>query len=546
MPKLLRTLLLAAVAALPWASTASASEIEVVKGGKYWGKVDAYQVGDDLYLGLKEAAKVYGAQLYWYAVKGQVTLTLRGRPVAFTEDSVEVSVDGRPAKLPRPLLVRVGRAFVPIEFFSEPAFAEVAGLETRFNPKTRLMLVDQRSNVGPLRWFTYPDHTRVVLELADGLRFDSGPRGVGGYQVSIPNGVIDWSERIDVGDGVVDAVHLTQDARQARLELSFQQGADGVVQKEFPGPRRLVIDVQRRPGAPRDAAPLGATLPDAPDSMKPERPEAAKAPEKPAAKTAQAEAPRQAPAKAAPKASEAALPRVSARSAAEKPLYRIAVDAGHGGKDGGTTGRRGTLEKDINLAAAMDLAKLLQEEGRFEVILVRQTDVFVKLGARSKMANEAGADLFISLHSNAHTSKAESGFEVYALAERASDPDAERLAEFENSVLDLEGVDAKDDGAALLVALGRTEDMNAGLELAGLVQKQLASRVDLPNRGVKQAAFYILRNVNCPSILVEMGFLSNERDEAKLESAKYRRRLVEGIYAGVVDYFNRRAPGRGE
>ncbi|MBI2362600.1 MAG: N-acetylmuramoyl-L-alanine amidase [Elusimicrobia bacterium] len=132
------------------------------------------------------------------------------------------------------------------------------------------------------------------------------------------------------------------------------------------------------------------------------------------------------------------------------------------------------------------------------------------------------------------------------MAERASDPDAERLAEFENSVLELEGVEDKDAETAILVQLGRTEDMNLGLELAGLVQKQLASRVDLPNRGVKQAAFYVLRNVNCPSVLVEMGFLSNERDEAKLESAKYRRRLVEGIYAGVVEYFNRRAPGAGE
>ncbi|MBI5596311.1 MAG: N-acetylmuramoyl-L-alanine amidase [Elusimicrobia bacterium] len=542
MSRLLRLVLLAVAAALPGAAAAAGSEIEVVKGGKYWGTVDSYAVGDDLYLGLKEAAKVYGAQLYWYAVKGQVTLTLRGRPVAFTEDSVDVSVDGRPVKLPRPLLVRVGRAFVPVEFFSDPACAEVAGLETKFNPKTRLMLVDQRSNVGPLRWFTYPDHTRVVLELGEGLRFESGPREVGGYQVGIPNGVIDWSERIDVGDGVLDAVHLTQDARQARLELSFQQGADGVVQKEFSEPRRLVIDVRRRPGSARDSAPLGATLPDAPLPAKPAEPKVVLKPAAPKALPAEAAKPAPPQAVETPKAA----PAPAKPKAPERPLYRIAVDAGHGGKDGGTTGRRGTLEKDINLAAAMELAKLLQEEGRFEVNLVRQTDVFVKLGERSKMANEAGADLFISMHSNAHPSRAESGFEVYALAERASDPDAERLAEFENSVLELEGVEGKDAETAILVQLGRTEDMNLGLELAGLVQKQLASRVDLPNRGVKQAAFYILRNVNCPSVLVEMGFLSNERDEAKLESAKYRRRLVEGIYAGVVEYFNRRSPDDAE
>lgn len=229
---------------------------------------------------------------------------------------------------------------------------------------------------------------------------------------------------------------------------------------------------------------------------------------------------------------------------AEKARYRIAVDAGHGGKDGGATGRRGTLEKDINLYAALELAKLLEEEGRFEVMLVRQSDVFVKLGERARMANEAQADLFVSLHSNAHPSRAESGFEVYFLSERASDPEAERLAEFENSVLALETEPGQaDEAEALLYQLARTEFMNDAGELAGLVAKNLAVRVDLPNRGVKQAAFYVLRGVNAPAILVELGFLSNERDEAKLESAKYRRRLVEGLYAGIVDFYNRRAGG---
>lgn len=531
------------------AGAAFAGEIEVVKGGKYWGKVDSYEAGPEVYIGLKEASKVYGAQLYWYAASGEVSLTLRGRPVVFKEDSDEVSVDGRPAKLPRAMLTRVGRAFIPIEFLSDPLFEEVSGLGTKFNAKTRLLLVDARSNVGPLRWFTYPDHTRIVLELSEGLGVQSDRRGVGGWEAVIPNGVIDWSERVEVKDGVVDVVQLSQDSRQARLAVSLLEGAEGIKQTELPKPRRLVLDVARRKGAPRDAGPAGASLPDALESVKPEKPAVAPS------------APPRAPVEAAKatvkEASEAGQKALSVETAkppvvpipakvkpVEKARYRIAVDAGHGGKDGGATGRRGTLEKDINLYAALELAKLLEEEGRFEVMLVRQSDVFVKLGERARMANEAQADLFVSLHSNAHPSRAESGFEVYFLSERASDPEAERLAEFENSVLALETEPGQaDEAEGILYQLARTEFMNDAGELAGLVAKNLAGRVDLGNRGVKQAAFYVLRGVNAPAILVEMGFLSNERDEAKLESAKYRRRLVEGLYGGIVDYYNRRAGG---
>ncbi|MBI3297703.1 MAG: N-acetylmuramoyl-L-alanine amidase [Elusimicrobia bacterium] len=522
MLRTLRAILLASAAALAAAGAARAEELEVVKGGKYWGTVETYQVGPNTYLGLKEAAKVYGAQLYWYAVKGQVTLTLRGRPIMFTEDSDEVNVAGRKTTLPRPLLVRAGRAFVPVEFFADPAFAEAAGFETKFNPSTRLLLVDQRSNVGPMRWFTYPDHTRIVLELSEGLRYEANRREVGGYELAIVNGVIDWSERVDVGDGVVDSVHLTQDARQAVLSVGFLEGADGVKLMELPSPRRLVLDVARRPGAPRAARPAGASLPEK---------VAAKAPIKPAAPGASVieEKP--------------PVPKAGVRS---KARYRIAVDAGHGGKDGGAVGRRGTLEKEINLSAALELVKLLEQEERFEVILVRPDDTFVKLGDRSKKANAASADLFLSLHSNSHPSRLESGFEVYFLSERASDPEAERLAEFENSVLEYEGAaEEGDEASSILVQMARNEFLNDAGELAGLVAKNLATRVDLANRGVKQAAFYVLRGASAPSILVEMGFLSNERDEAKLQSAKYRRRLVEGIYAGVVEFYNRRAAGSG-
>ncbi|MDE2292272.1 MAG: N-acetylmuramoyl-L-alanine amidase, partial [Elusimicrobia bacterium] len=251
-------------------------------------------------------------------------------------------------------------------------------------------------------------------------------------------------------------------------------------------------------------------------------------------------APKPAPAAAAPPAP--ALPP-SAAPAPRRARYKICVDAGHGGKDGGTTGRRGTLEKDVNLAAALQLARLLRKDGRFDVMLTRADDTFVKLGDRARMANEAHADLFVSLHSNANPDRAETGYEVYFLSEKASDPEAARLAEFENSVMKLETGPAEQDPATeILFHMARTEFINDAAELAGYVAKELSTHVDLPDRGVKQASFYVLRGAAEPAILVEMGFLSNERDEEKLDSDKYRQRIVAGVYKGIVDYCEKRSP----
>ena len=143
--------------------------------------------------------------------------------------------------------------------------------------------------------------------------------------------------------------------------------------------------------------------------------------------------------------------------------------------------------------------------------------------------------------SNANPNRGESGFEIYFLNEKASDAGAERLAEFENSVLALEDEENFEDGAAtVLYAMAKSEFINDSAELAGIVSQTVTRRVDLKNRGVKQAAFYVLRGANSPAVLVEMAFLSNARDESKLQSEKYRRKIIEGLKAGIVDFARRK------
>ncbi|HAH07603.1 MAG TPA: hypothetical protein DCM05_13965 [Elusimicrobia bacterium] len=526
-------LLAAFLACLALCPPSRAEEIQVMKSGKYYDKYDAYRVEDDFYLAAKDAAQIYGARVSYHGVSEKVLLSLQGAKVALRIGGSEALVGKRKVELPLKTLLRQNRALIPIAFFEGEAFSEVSGFDTQFNPKTRLLTVNLRSSAGPLRWFTYPDHTRIVLELKDGLAYKAEKRGVRTLDIGIPRGVIEWSEKVEIGDGVVDVIHLRQESKQARLSVVLTGEGARWSLREFEGPRRLVLDIVRPASAGPPPARAAAEPPE--DALEKQAPALA-APE-----VHVSEAP---PKKDAPPVKETpkAEPQASGKEeTSARRKVRVAIDPGHGGRDSGAVGRRKTLEKDLNLQLAKDLARLLEEEEVFDVLLTRQADTFLPLSDRSKTANEWGADLFISMHCNAHRVRSENGYEIYFLSERASDPEAERLAEFENSVLSLEGEGAMEDEAAgLLYQLARNEYINDASELAALMAKTLARRVDLSNRGVKQASFYVLRGANAPAVLVEAGFLTNSKDETKLESKKYRRKIAEGLYAGILEFARRK------
>jgi N-acetylmuramoyl-L-alanine amidase len=524
LPRLL-TLSLAMIlgAAAAAAPSAHGEELQVVLNGRYHEPLAAYKVGNRLFINAKQAGELYGGQVYWYPVSGRVQLGFRSRTLQLVAGSAAASVDGRTVALEEPVLLRAAQAYAPLSFFLGQDFSELSGMESQFDERTRLLTVDRRSSVGSVRWYSYQDYTRVVLELKKPLGHSAAARGVQGVEVNIPFGVIESPEEGTVDDGLVSGYGLRQDAKAVRWSVRFARPGLKWRLRELSGPRRLALEV-----AAVDPASVAAdqqTLVAASTG----------APAQSGAVAASTAAP--APAQAVV-ASTAAVE--TAPPAAGVTRRRIVIDAGHGGKDSGATGRRGTREKDINLAAAKDLAKLLEQERVFEAVLTRDDDTFVPLDERSRIANEGHADLFISLHCNAHRSAKENGFEVYFMSEHASDPEAERLARFENSSLELEGkIPADAEAQMILHAMTKTESINAASELAALVARDLHQRVDLASRGVKQAGFYVLRGTDAPAILIEMAFVSNRRDEAKLGSRRYRSRLVDGIYAGLVDYAKR-------
>lgn len=504
----------------------AAETVAVVVSGAPMDPVPSYKAGGELYLDAKRVGEIYGGQVYWYPVSGRVQLTLRGRTLQFVVDAKKASAGEETFDLSAPVIVRASRAFLPLSFLSSDAFARWSGFDARLDAGTKTLQIERRTTAGPVHAFSYKGRTRLTLDLGPGLTYQTVARGVGAMEIVVPFGVVDGDEKVDVDDEVVASYAVKQEARNARVTVRFAQSGQRWKAAELADPRRLVVDVYAAGVTPPAGAPEPAVAEKAPSKDVSE--EAPQDDESPSLPVAVSTKPVEKPV--------AAVKKTPAKPAAPRKRV-IVVDAGHGGKDPGATGTRGTKEKDITLAAALELARVLRARGDFKVVLTREDDTFIPLSDRSKTANDIDADLFVSLHCNSATNHREHGYEVYSVSEKASDPEAEALAATENAALELEGKNPEEESAKMiLLAMTKTEMVNESAPFAALVEREIGKRVDVPDRGQKQAGFYVLRGTHAPAILVEMAFVSYPKDEAELGSRRFRRKMAEGVAAGIADY----------
>lgn len=234
-----------------------------------------------------------------------------------------------------------------------------------------------------------------------------------------------------------------------------------------------------------------------------------------------------------------ARPSSTSPPAPTRSEWTIMIDPGHGGHEPGSVGPGNTREKDVTLAVARELADRLSGLAGVEVLMTRDEDEFVALGDRTRMANEADADLFVSLHANASRRASAGGFETYFLS-AAKTEDERRVARMENSVIRYENpqIDPESLGDLnfILWDLAQNEYLRESSALAGEIQDEIGRRVSLRNRGVKQAGFYVLNGAFMPAILFEMAFISNPQEEALLNDPQFRTRLVEGLAESLLRY----------
>lgn len=230
---------------------------------------------------------------------------------------------------------------------------------------------------------------------------------------------------------------------------------------------------------------------------------------------------------------EAASREASLAGRFRRGLGKIVLDPGHGGKDPGAVGAGGVYEKDLVLDIALKLAHILRRDLRADVLLTRTRDVFLPLEERTAFANTHQADLFISIHVNSAPSGSLHGIETYLLSE-ATDERALKVAARENGVR----VEELNDLQIILSDLRRRGQINRSVPLAEAVQEAMIAHLTrrysrVRDLGVKQAPFYVLLGARMPSILVEVGFLSNRLGQRRLVSARYRQALAFSISRGV-------------
>ena len=218
----------------------------------------------------------------------------------------------------------------------------------------------------------------------------------------------------------------------------------------------------------------------------------------------------------------------------------VMLDPGHGGVDPGAIGASGIYEKIITLAAARQLKSRLEDTGRYKVVLTRDKDVSVGLTERRELAHDAGADIFVSLHADSIANKKVRGLSVYTLSERASDAEAAALAEQENDADRIIGVDLSHETQEvrhILVDLAQRESMNLATRMAGRLIGQLRREATVLRNSHRFARFAVLKSPDIPSVLIEMGYLSNKEEEAALKTESYRAKLMAAVVRGLDEHF---------
>ena len=462
------------------------------------------------YVELTRVAASLGTKLNGSAMSVRASIRTPDHSVTFTRNWSQVLVDGKVVILDSPVRVKNGNWLVPHVFVARilPTLAQrpAPAVASKPSDTTGSTTVPSPSVASPapstapptitpprasppaasitlddMRLRSYPSFTRVVLETSTPLTYTVESRGPTA-RIKLP--ALAAEPRADeVRDGYVDTVRIERAGTDAMLRVTFEGEAGEMRVSTLVDPPRLVLDFVR-PGQ------------------------------------------------------EETRPRREVVG----PLKILVLDAGHGGQDSGAVGPTGLMEKDIVLDITRRVARMVEQRLDMKVLLSRDTDAFVTLKDRTSFANRERADLFISIHANAHRTSTSEGVETYFLSSEATDSAARQVAAQENGVVQLEKPAARGNGGrfdivkSILWDLAQSEFQEESSRLAEVVLDSMTKTLRIPNRGVKQAGFYVLGGAAMPAVLIEIGFVTNPREEKKLRESRYRDEIARAIFEGIAEY----------
>jgi len=505
---------------------------------------------------LRDIAFLYGAFLEWKPISGIATIYINNQKIDVKVDDNTVYLNKKSRQLNEKSRLIGNDIFVPVDIFNYKEFGEITQTDTIWDSKNFILNIEHNLNIAPARYFTRADATQIVIHLSESLPY-SISKSTNSVLLNIMRGKTK-NERVNVANGIVKDIIYEDGGRLAVVKINLSKTPKRVRTAKLSNPERISIIIEHQ-------EPIDITTAYSSDSLNAGEFEDVSAflispDELGSARVLNTNS--------VPKGGSvedlvslfsasnaasvknnydivqdsAASLRTNASKRKSNEKKTIVIDPGHGGQDPGAIGAGGTNEKDIVLAIAHELKKILDEDGGYRTVLTRSDDRFIPLGTRAEIANKVHADLFISIHCNANINRSVDGFEIYFLSEKATDPDALATENLENSVIELEGKNTKEKSALqkMFWSMTLNEYINDSAELSSFIAAETPKRLKIQNRGVKQAGFYVLRGAEMPAVLVESAFISNYSQEAKLRTRAFQILVADSIYEGLTRFFARK------
>jgi len=476
--KLLLVLLLLA-AAIP----AKSDDIDLlISGGKE--KIGYYKEGDIDYFSMSELSSVLGDHISWDIVGLSAQYDVQGHKIKFFADSPYINTDDSVLNMTYPALLIKGQIYLPCQTFI-PILDNIRTERVTWERDRKSIRVDSE-------FFTVTD--LAVSAKANGILvelFLSKPTDYEIYEsegnwlnITIPDATVNRRQLLLRRDrNFLRDMNVFQFKSSAQISLRFKRPIQKYNNRLAQNPVRIQISLLDSTAAPIASHGIGKVGPD-------------------------------------------------------HKIDKIIIDPGHGGNDYGAIGLDKTKEKKIVLDIAKRLAKLIRDDKIFEAVLTRSGDKYISLEERTRIANEAAGDLYVSIHANASLNRSARGFQVFFLAPAKND-EARAAAQLENASfaeeLGSQASGEEDNLSFILSDMIQNEFQEESADLASMIDREF--RKSLSNktraRGIDQAGFVVLNGVYMPSVLVETAFLSNRKDEDLLNEKSYRQKVAESIYEGL-------------
>lgn len=452
---------------------------------------------DRLFVSARNVVEALGGRITWFPALKLMTVNINGRTARLVIDDPTLEIDEKVISLEIPARILDNRVMIPLEVIKF-----IAEVDIKWENQTKTLSINTiRPYLLKVRSYSHPDKTRVVIDLSEKTEFRADKlTNPDRIFIDIMGSIVkleDTFKQIKIDDGVVKTVRTAQFNEEiTRVVFDLYREAKYEVFSLIE-PDRVVIDIFK---SGKEAA-ISQILP------------------------------------AKPGEKSAPGPEITGKRV-------VIIDPGHGGKDPGAIGPTGLKEKDVTLGIALYLEKLLKGAG-IPTYLTRSKDEFVYLENRTNFANQKNGFVFVSLHVNSvlnHRPSAE-GIETFVLSSKYIGASARDVADRENRASRAHP-EVDTDLALIIADLEESANIKYSLDFADIVQKKLVNYLKLENRGVKQAPFVVLKGANMVAVIVEVGFISNPKEEKLLKTSKFRENAAQALFE-AIKYYIENTPDNG-